>query len=123
MADGFVHLHCHSEYSMLDGAAKIGAMTQAAAEYGMPAIAVTDHGNTFAAFEFYNAARNAGVKPIVAFLSLPFYILTLGLFTLVVNALAHKFNPKIIGVLNRVCGGIIVLYGIKLLVDFAMAVL
>jgi len=43
--------------------------------------------------------------------------------TLVVNALAHKFNPKIIGVLNRVCGGIIVLYGIKLLVDFAMAVL
>jgi len=50
---------------MLDGAAKIGAMTQAAAEYGMPAIAVTDHGNTFAAFEFYNAARNAGVKPII----------------------------------------------------------
>ena len=43
--------------------------------------------------------------------------------TLVVNAFAHKFNPKIIGVLNRVCGGIIVLYGIKLLVDFAMAVL
>ena len=43
--------------------------------------------------------------------------------TLVVNAFAHKFNPKIIGMLNRVCGGIIVLYGIKLLVDFAMAVL
>ena len=43
--------------------------------------------------------------------------------TLVVNAVAHKFNPKIICVLNRVCGGIIVLYGIKLLVDFAMAVL
>ncbi|WP_374316226.1 PHP domain-containing protein, partial [Microbacterium sp.] len=53
-SDSFVHLHVHSEYSMLDGAAKIGAMTQAAAEYGMPAIAVTDHGNTFAAFEFYN---------------------------------------------------------------------
>ncbi|WP_426325950.1 DNA polymerase III subunit alpha [Microbacterium sp. E-13] len=50
---------------MLDGAAKIGAMTQAAAEYGMPAIAVTDHGNTFAAFEFYNAANAAGVKPII----------------------------------------------------------
>jgi DNA polymerase III subunit alpha len=64
-SDSFVHLHVHSEYSMLDGAAKIGAMTQAAAEYGMPAIAVTDHGNTFAAFEFYNAARNAGVKPII----------------------------------------------------------
>src|SRR6478735_3727329 len=64
-SDSFVHLHVHSEYSMLDGAAKINAMTQAAAEYGMPAIAVTDHGNTFAAFEFYNAARNAGVKPII----------------------------------------------------------
>ena len=50
---------------MLDGAAKIGAMTQAAAEYAMPAIAVTDHGNTFAAFEFYNAAKAAGVKPII----------------------------------------------------------
>ena len=50
---------------MLDGAAKIGAMTQAAAEYGMPAIAVTDHGNTFAAFEFYNAAKAAGIKPII----------------------------------------------------------
>ena len=50
---------------MLDGAAKIGAMTQAAAEYGMPAIAVTDHGNTFAAFEFYRAANAAGVKPII----------------------------------------------------------
>lgn len=50
---------------MLDGAAKLTAMTQAAAEYGMPAIAVTDHGNTFAAFEFYNAAKAAGVKPII----------------------------------------------------------
>ena len=50
---------------MLDGAAKIGAMTQAAAEYGIPAIAVTDHGNTFAAFEFYRAAQSAGVKPII----------------------------------------------------------
>ncbi|MFT4157797.1 MAG: DNA polymerase III subunit alpha [Microbacterium sp.] len=66
MASGsFVHLHVHSEYSMLDGAAKIGAMTQAAAEYGMPAIAVTDHGNTFAAFEFYKAANASGVKPII----------------------------------------------------------
>ncbi|WP_235015077.1 DNA polymerase III subunit alpha [Microbacterium sp. SLBN-154] len=50
---------------MLDGAAKIGAMTQAAADYGMPAIAVTDHGNTFAAFEFYNAAKASGIKPII----------------------------------------------------------
>ncbi|MFT4235990.1 MAG: DNA polymerase III subunit alpha [Microbacterium sp.] len=65
MADSFVHLHVHSEYSMLDGAAKLGAMTQAAADMGMPAIAVTDHGNTFAAFEFYRAAQTAGVKPII----------------------------------------------------------
>ncbi|WP_256728969.1 DNA polymerase III subunit alpha [Microbacterium oleivorans] len=50
---------------MLDGAAKIAAMTQAASDYGMPAIAVTDHGNTFAAFEFYRAAQAAGVKPII----------------------------------------------------------
>ncbi|WP_373426984.1 DNA polymerase III subunit alpha [Microbacterium sp. SORGH_AS_0888] len=50
---------------MLDGAAKISAMTQAAAEYGMPAIAVTDHGNTFAAFEFYKAAQASGIKPII----------------------------------------------------------
>ncbi|MFB7890828.1 DNA polymerase III subunit alpha [Microbacterium sp. NPDC056044] len=50
---------------MLDGAAKIGAMTQAAADYGMPAIAVTDHGNTFAAFEFYRAAQAVGVNPII----------------------------------------------------------
>ena len=50
---------------MLDGAAKIASMTQAAADYGMPAIAVTDHGNTFAAFEFYNAAKASGVKPII----------------------------------------------------------
>lgn len=64
-SDSFVHLHVHSEYSMLDGAAKIAAMTQAAADYDMPAIAVTDHGNTFAAFEFYNAAKAAGVKPII----------------------------------------------------------
>ncbi|KAA9087164.1 DNA polymerase III subunit alpha [Microbacterium radiodurans] len=64
-SDSFVHLHVHSEYSMLDGAAKISSMTQAASEYGMPAIAVTDHGNTFAAFEFYRAANAAGVKPII----------------------------------------------------------
>jgi DNA polymerase-3 subunit alpha len=64
-SDSFVHLHVHSEYSMLDGAAKLSAMTQAAADYGMPAIAVTDHGNNFAAFEFYKAAKSAGVKPII----------------------------------------------------------
>lgn len=63
--DSFVHLHVHSEYSMLDGAARIGAMVQEAVRLEMPAIAVTDHGNTFAAFEFYKAAKDAGIKPIV----------------------------------------------------------
>ena len=50
---------------MLDGAARIGAMVQEAAAQGSPAIAVTDHGNTFAAFEFYKAAKDAGIKPII----------------------------------------------------------
>ncbi|MGI6878425.1 DNA polymerase III subunit alpha [Microbacterium sp. gxy059] len=64
-SDNFVHLHVHSEYSMLDGAAKLTEMTKAAAEMEMPAIAVTDHGNNYASFEFYNAAKAAGVKPII----------------------------------------------------------
>ncbi|WOQ70477.1 DNA polymerase III subunit alpha [Microbacterium limosum] len=64
-ADSFVHLHVHSEYSMLDGAARVGPMVQEAAKQGMPALAVTDHGNTFGAFEFYKAAKDAGVKPII----------------------------------------------------------
>ena len=63
--DSFVHLHVHSEYSMLDGAAKIGPLMDAAVAHGMPAIAVTDHGNMFAAFEFWRAAKAAGIKPII----------------------------------------------------------
>ncbi|MDZ5143033.1 DNA polymerase III subunit alpha [Microbacterium testaceum] len=65
VADSFVHLHVHSEYSMLDGAARIGPMVQEAVKQGMPAIAVTDHGNTFAAYEFYKTAKDAGIKPII----------------------------------------------------------
>ena len=64
-ADSFVHLHVHSEYSMLDGAARIGPMIQEAKRLEMPAIAVTDHGNTFAAFEFYKTAKAEGIKPII----------------------------------------------------------
>ncbi|MGA7147807.1 MAG: DNA polymerase III subunit alpha [Microbacterium sp.] len=64
-SDSFVHLHVHSEYSMLDGAARIGPMVQEAARLQMPAIAVTDHGNTFAAYEFYKTAKDAGIKPII----------------------------------------------------------
>ena len=66
MADNsFVHLHSHSEYSMLDGAARVGPLIDAVAEQKMPAIAVTDHGNTFGAFDFWRTATNKGVKPII----------------------------------------------------------
>ncbi|CAN5321330.1 DNA polymerase III subunit alpha [soil metagenome] len=63
--DSFVHLHVHTEYSMLDGAARLGALTERAAELEMPAVAMTDHGNVFGAYEFYAKAKKAGVKPIV----------------------------------------------------------
>ncbi|MDO5051388.1 MAG: DNA polymerase III subunit alpha [Pseudoclavibacter sp.] len=63
--DTFVHLHVHSEFSMLDGAAHIDELMDAVVEQGMPAIAVTDHGNVFGAYEFAKAARAKGVKPII----------------------------------------------------------
>jgi len=63
--DSFVHLHVHSEYSMLDGAARVGPLIEAAVEQGMPAIAVTDHGNMFGAFDFWQKATAAGIKPII----------------------------------------------------------
>jgi DNA polymerase-3 subunit alpha len=61
----FVHLHLHSQFSLLDGANRLDDVIKAAAEAGMPALALTDHGNLFGAIEFYNKARAAGVKPIV----------------------------------------------------------
>ncbi|UIP58442.1 DNA polymerase III subunit alpha [Agromyces marinus] len=64
-ADSFVHLHVHSEYSMLDGAARVGELMKAAAAEGMPAVAMTDHGNVFGAFDFWKQATDAGVKPII----------------------------------------------------------
>ena len=63
--DSFVHLHVHTEYSMLDGAARLDDLTKRAAELEMPAIAMTDHGNVFGAYEFYRLAKDAGVKPII----------------------------------------------------------
>ncbi|HEX5090145.1 MAG TPA: DNA polymerase III subunit alpha [Nocardioides sp.] len=63
--DSFVHLHVHTEYSMLDGAARLTELTQRAAELEMPAVAMTDHGNVFGAYEFYTKAKDAGVKPII----------------------------------------------------------
>jgi DNA polymerase-3 subunit alpha len=61
----FVHLHVHTEFSMLDGAARIGELITETKRLEMPAIAITDHGNMFGAFEFYKSARAGGVKPIV----------------------------------------------------------
>src|SRR6478735_5614605 len=63
--DSFVHLHVHTEYSMLDGAARIDDLFKTAAEMGMPAIATTDHGYVFGAYEFWSKARKYGVKPII----------------------------------------------------------
>jgi DNA polymerase-3 subunit alpha len=61
----FVHLHLHTDYSMLDGACDVEKLVQRVQELGMPAVAMTDHGNIFGAVHFVNAAHKAGVKPIV----------------------------------------------------------
>src|SRR6516225_1672081 len=63
--DSFVHLHVHTEYSMLDGAAKSGLLFKEAARLGMPAVGMTDHGNMFGAYEFFQGAKKAGIKPVI----------------------------------------------------------
>nr|WP_220486409.1 DNA polymerase III subunit alpha [Tessaracoccus sp. MC1865] len=65
VAENFVHLHCHTEFSMLDGAARIHDLFRGAEEMGMPALAMTDHGNLYGAYEFYKASKNYDVKPII----------------------------------------------------------
>jgi DNA polymerase-3 subunit alpha len=65
ISDSFVHLHTHSEYSLLDGAARIQQMFAKAAAFGMPALALTDHGVMFGALDFYLAGIEHGVKPIL----------------------------------------------------------
>ncbi|MGW3364500.1 DNA polymerase III subunit alpha [Streptosporangium canum] len=65
MVGSFVHLHVHTEYSMLDGAAKVGLLMDEVARLGMPAVAMSDHGNVHGAYEFYQSARKAGIKPII----------------------------------------------------------
>ncbi|MGW9346790.1 DNA polymerase-3 subunit alpha [Nocardiopsis flavescens] len=65
MADSFVHLHVHTEYSMLDGAAKLKPLFKEAGRLGMPAVAMTDHGNMFGAYEFYQQSKGSGVTPII----------------------------------------------------------
>ncbi len=64
-SDSFVHLHGHSHYSLLDGGATIDGLLEKAKELGMPAIALTDHGNLFGAVEWYNTAKKFGIKGIV----------------------------------------------------------
>jgi len=64
-ADSFVHLHLHTSFSLLDGAVRIKEVMKKAVEYKMPAIAMTDHGNLFGAIDFYQAAKAAGIKPII----------------------------------------------------------
>ena len=61
----FVHLHLHTEYSLLDGASRPEELAKRVAQLGMPACAITDHGNMFGAVEFYDAMKTAGVKPII----------------------------------------------------------
>ncbi|HEV2199818.1 MAG TPA: DNA polymerase III subunit alpha [Bryobacteraceae bacterium] len=65
MPNPFVHLHCHTDYSLLDGACEISQLMQIAAEQKMPAVAMTDHGNLFGAVEFYNQAKQHGVHPVI----------------------------------------------------------
>jgi len=61
----FVHLHVHTQYSLLDGACRISELVNKAVEYRMPALAIADHGNIFGAIEFYETAVRAGIKPII----------------------------------------------------------
>ncbi|MEZ4701162.1 MAG: DNA polymerase III subunit alpha [Rhodothermales bacterium] len=72
----FSHLHCHSQYSLLDGAAQIKTMVAKAAEHGQAALAITDHGNLYGVPEFFTAAKKAGVQPI---LGCEFYITPSGM--------------------------------------------
>ena len=65
MADSFVHLHLHSQYSLLDGSIKFDELVERAESHSMPAVAVTDHGNLFGAYEFFEKAKAKGVKPII----------------------------------------------------------
>ena len=63
--DSFVHLHVHTEYSMLDGASLLDGLFSRVSELEMPAIAMTDHGNLHGAYDFYRKAKQHGVKPII----------------------------------------------------------
>src|SRR5437763_14706744 len=63
----FVHLHCHTHYSLLDGANRIPELVAHVKAQGMNAVAITDHGNLYGAVEFYRACREAGINPIIGY--------------------------------------------------------
>lgn len=63
----FVHLHCHTHYSLLDGANKIPELIKHVKSHGMTALAMTDHGNLYGALEFYTKAKDAGINPIIGY--------------------------------------------------------
>ncbi|MBI3601565.1 MAG: DNA polymerase III subunit alpha [Candidatus Omnitrophica bacterium] len=65
LSSEFVHLHVHTQYSLLDGACRVDALVQKAASLGMPALGMTDHGNMFGAIHFYQACQKANIKPII----------------------------------------------------------
>lgn len=62
---GFVHLHVHTEYSLLDGACRIGSLMDRVKELGQEAVAITDHGVMYGVIDFYKAAKAAGIKPVI----------------------------------------------------------
>jgi len=61
----FVHLHLHTEYSLLDGACRLDELVAQAKRLGMPALAITDHGNMFGAVAFHDSCRDQGLKPVI----------------------------------------------------------
>src|SRR5208282_452504 len=61
----FVHLHVHTQYSLLDGACRVDELVKKAVDFGMPALGMTDHGNMFGAIHFYQACQKAKIKPII----------------------------------------------------------
>ena len=60
----FVHLHCHTEYSLLDGAIRLNDLCARAKDFGMPATAITDHGNLYGAAYFYTTCKSYGINPL-----------------------------------------------------------
>ena len=93
----FVHLHMHTEYSLLDGSIKIEDLVKKVKELGMNAVAITDHGNMFGAVEFYKACKKENIKPADCFQtkSLFLYKKTMQSFSLTDTCLRFQFRTQI----------------------------